>query len=253
MKVNMTTRLPVLISACLIIPAYADHYIHSGPTFKDCDACPDMIVIPKGGYIYTNPWSERSRFRAKAPPKYVNVESFALAKTEVTQRQWLAIMNCMPRQPQQCDDCPIVNISWDDAKYFVYKLSKATGKKYRLPADIEWEYACRAGGHEAYCGSDFIDYVGWYSANSDGKAHEVAQKHPNRFGLYDMSGNAREWINDCLQEKVNGVWQCSELKSYRNGSWRYSPDNLSVGTRDFYSDALSSDDLGFRPAMDILP
>lgn len=238
---------------CITPPAYADHYIQSGPLFKDCPVCPEMVVIPKGEYSYTDPWDARSQFRKKSPTKRIKVKSFAIAKTEITQRQWLAVMHCMPQQPRQCDDCPVVNISWDDAKYFVYKISKSTGKKYRLPADFEWEYACRGGDQEAFCGSNSIDTIGWYLGNSEGQAHEVAQKHPNHFGLYDMSGNVREWVNDCYQEKVNGLWQCSEVKFYRNGSWRYSSENVTFGKKCHFSDSLSSDDLGFRPAVDILP
>jgi len=247
----MSRMVLIFAIAHLIVPAHADHYIQSGPTFKDCEACPEMVVIPKGGYSYTNPWSERSHFREKLTPRDVNVNSFALAKTEITQRQWLAIINFMPKQPHQCDDCPVVNISWDDAKYYVYKLSKATGKKYRLPTDIEWEYACRAGRHKSHCGSD-VNSVAWHAGNSDGRAHEVAQKLPNHFGLYDMSGNVREWLNDCLQEKTNGTWQCSEVKGLRNGSWRYSSDNVSIGEKNFLPGHFHRDDLGIRPAMDVI-
>jgi formylglycine-generating enzyme required for sulfatase activity len=250
----MNRLIFLLVCGLILAPrVFAEHYIQSGPTFKSCPVCPEMVVIPTGKFTYVNPWDARSRWRKKSLPKDVNVAAFALAKTEITQRQWLEIMDCMPKQPHQCDDCPVVGISWDDAQYFVYKLSKATGKKYRLPTDIEWEYACRSGSSNTYCGSDLVDYVSWYSDNSGGRSHEVAKKHPNNFGLYDMSGNVREWVNDCFQEKVNWIWQCSEVKAYRNGSWRYSPENVSVGKKDYYSDSLSSDDLGFRPAMDISP
>lgn len=238
-----------------VFPAYADQ---SGPTFKDCPVCPEMVVIPGGSFNMGSDDGQSS----ERPMHKVNVPSFALAKTEVTQGQWQAIMGCNPSHNKECgDDCPVENVSWDDAQYFVYKLSKATGNRYRLPSEAEWEYACRAGSQETYCGSDILDYVGWYLDNSSRRIHKVGQKHPNRFGLYDMSGNVREWVEDCWNSDYKGAptngaaWKTGtcEMKVRRDGSWNYSSENTRATVRDWFTDMLSNDNLGFRPAMDIRP
>ena len=101
--------------------------------------------------------------------------------------------------PSQTVDCPVVWVSWDDAEAFCDWLSKKERKKYGLPTEAEWEYACRAGTRTRYSfgdnESDLGDYA-WVDGNSSNKTRAVGQKRPNAWGLSDMYGNAWQWCED---------------------------------------------------------
>jgi formylglycine-generating enzyme required for sulfatase activity len=185
-----------------------------GKTVKDCPDCPAMVVIPAGSF-------QMGENDAKPMHTVTIGRHFSMAKTEVTQSQWRAVMGTNPSRLARCDDCPVEGISWNDAKLYVDKLSRMTGKIYRLPSEAEWEYACRAGGRQEYCGSDTADSVAWHGAllgsgNSDGRTHPAGQKQANAFGLHDMSGNVSEWVEDCYHARYadgpsdGSAWTTSE-------------------------------------------
>lgn len=174
-----------------------------GKSFRDCPNCPEMVELPAGRSIL----------------------AFAMGKYEVTQGQWRAVMGNNPSHFSGCgDDCPVAGVSWNDAQDFIRRLNSKTGKQYRLPSDVEWEYACRAGGKQKYCGGNDVDSVAWYSGNSGGETHAVGQKRPNGYGLYDMSGNVWEWVEDCY------VGNCAE-RVLRGGSWYQDADYLRAAGR----------------------
>ncbi len=134
-----------------------------------------------------------------ATPHEVEVSSFYIQKTEVTQELWEAVMGSNPSQNKSSKDNPVTNVSWNDCQEFIKKLNSLTGKKYRLPTEAEWEYAARGAKQSKgykYAGSDNLDEVALHSENSNQKIHPVAEKKPNELGLYDMSGNVVEWCND---------------------------------------------------------
>jgi len=131
----------------------------------------------------------------------------------------------------QDENHPVACVSWDDAIAFANWLKNKTGKNYKLPTEAEWEYAARSGGkNEKYSGtsneSELTDYA-WYSENSGKKTHPVGQKKPNGIGIYDMSGNAYEWVNDWYDGKYyknspknNPTGPSSgKRKVQRGGSW----------------------------------
>ena len=131
----------------------------------------------------------------------VQESSFELSRYEVTQELWKAVMGELPSF-QNCPQCPVVSVSWNDVQDFLRKLN-AGGGRYRLPSEAEWEYAARGGrrsrGYQ-YAGSDNEDDISWYLGNSGDKIHQVGLKQRNELGLHDMSGNVWEWVQDCWYE-----------------------------------------------------
>ena len=139
--------------------------------------------------------------------------NYEMGRTEVTQAQWVAVMGENPSHFSKCgDDCPVENVSWEDTKRFIQQLNKKTGKEFRLPTGEEWDYACKVRGGVDYCGGDDLDKLGWTKNDSGGKTHPVADKKPNAWGFYDMTGNVWEWVEDKYDE-------AHDWRVLRGGSW----------------------------------
>ncbi len=146
---------------------------------------------------------------ASGPQHAVRVRAFQLGKTAVTLGQFKAWLRAAGRDDllteefmqanRHGDQAPVVYVSWHDAQDYIRWLNQTwpQGGRWRLPSEAEWEYACRAGQPVRYCGSDDPGAVAWHADNSGRRINPVAQKQPNAWGLYDMSGNAFEWVQDC--------------------------------------------------------
>jgi formylglycine-generating enzyme required for sulfatase activity len=183
-------------------------------------------------------------------------QPFWLAKTEVTQAQYKAVMGSNPSNFKG-DNLPVENVSWNEAQAFIDKLNEKQilpqGWKFALPTEAQWEYACRAGEKGPYSGGS-LDEVGWHDDNSGSKPHEVAQKKPNLWGLYDMHGNVYEWCGDWYVGTLTGGADpagsaSGSFKVYRSGSWDGSSSKCRAAYRDGEYPSNSHNNMGFRPAL----
>ena len=215
----------------------------AGQIIKDCADCPEMVAIPAGSFDMGS-----TDHPDEQPVHRVNVSAFLLGRTEVTQRQWIAVMGSNPSSFKNCGmDCPVENINWNDAQVFSKKLSQKTGRTYRLPSEAEWEYAARAGNSGKWSfgnGESQLGDYAWFDRNSGATTHIVAQKRPNAFGLYDVHGNVWEWVLDVPHDNyygapndgsawVNGGDQARRV--LRGGAWKFNPWVLHSAIRFHYA------------------
>lgn len=169
-------------------------------------------------------------------------KNYEIGKTEVTQAEWRAVMGNSPSHFSNCGDtCPVEKVSWNDAQIFIRKLNTMTGKQYRLPTGDEWAYACYGGSQGEYCGGNDLDAVAWTMGNSNGQTHPAGQKQANGYGLYDMTGNVWEWMNDCWQGDC-------ERRALRGGSWLNFPQLAHIVQQGRYVTSDQYDNIGFRLA-----
>ncbi len=181
--------------------------------------------------------------------------SFYMGKYEVTQAQWQAVMGNNPSNFKNCGNCPVEEVSWNDARKFIRKLNQMNdGYTYRLPTEGEWEYACRAGTTGDYAGS--LDETAWYYKNSGNKTHAVGSKRPNDWGLADMHGNVWEWCEDWYHGTYYGAptdgsawlsggeqWE----RVLRGGSWLRDAASLRSANRGHDTpDPRLDGNVGFR-------
>jgi formylglycine-generating enzyme required for sulfatase activity len=152
-----------------------------------------LISVPAGRFAMGSPVAEEGHELSEPEHNVRITKPFFIGATVVTEGQWSRVMG---NKSSGKEDYPAGSHSWSDAVKFCQRLSEIEKKRYRLPTEAEWEYACRAGSTGAYGGSGKLDEMGWYDKNSDHEIHAVALKSANSWGLYDMHGNVWEWCSD---------------------------------------------------------
>lgn len=201
---------------------------------------------------------------SEKPIAQVAVQDFQLNRFEVTQEEWRAVMGIDPPELtfKGCDRCPVEKVSWAEVKEFIHRLNDKTGKQYRFPSESEWEFAARGGLDSKefkYAGSGELKSIAWYMENSEGKTHPVGQLNPNELGLYDMSGNVYEWVQDHFHETYQGApangeaWENPDgfKRVLRGGSWDHPAQRCRVCSRSSWSPVKRYKDVGIRLAHGI--
>lgn len=213
--------------------------------------------IPAGSFTMGSPQDEEGRQGTNEDQvNVVLTKNFWLAKTPLTQRQWQTFANINPSEFYG-QDLPVDNLSWEDANNFIDRLNEKQilpeGWRFALPTEAQWEYACRAGEHGPYSGGKMED-VGWCEENSAEQTHEVGQKRPNHWGLYDMHGNVWEWCADWFEDTLKGGKDPTGPSSggdrvLRGGSWAEPGSGCRAASRLSYSPGDRHIILGFRLAL----
>lgn len=196
-------------------------------------------------------------FDDEKPTHDVTLSSYSIGETPVTQELWQAVMGGNPSRFEGVQR-PVEIVSWYDCQDFIGKLNELTGKAFRLPTEAEWEYAARGGKQSKgykYSGSNNINEVAWYDANSSGQTHPVKEKMPNELGIYDMSGNVWEWCRDWYgsyssspQTNPKGPTSGSYLV-FRGGGWGSDALYCRLSRRNYHDPSFTLYRLGLRLAL----
>ena len=222
---------------------------------------------PPGEFTMGCPDSELGMFVNPGTQHHVKLtRGFWMLESEVTQEMWENVMGTTIQQQRDKayqnaplsgtgDHCPMYYVNWEESGDFCRRLSELSGEDLRLPTEAEWEYACRAGTTGPYAGTGVLDEMGWYSNNSNSTAHEIKEKEPNAWGMYDMHGNVGEWCSDRYGKKDDSDEINPEGSSdgpdrvIRGGGWNAITVFCHSAFRLYDAPADRNGFTGFRPVL----
>ena len=248
-----------------------DAGLRPGQVFRDCEDCPEMVVVPAGSFRM-GCVSGQACSDHEFPVHEVRVPSFALGRYEVLFEEYDRFVAATGRDSP--DDGgwgrsgrPVINVSWEDATAYAEWLSAETGQRYRLPSEAEWEYAARAGTTTAYSwGNDLgQNRANCYRCGSrwDGQqAAPAGSFAANAWGLHDMHGNVGEWVEDCWHDSYarapadGSAWTRGDdcgRRVLRGDSWNSLPGDLRSADRVWFSIGFRFFTVGFRLARTLTP
>ena len=253
----------------------------SNPVEPENTVINSMVLIPAGTFQMGNTGAYSGFDSEKPVHTVIMSKAFYMSKCEVTQSQYQAVMDTNPSYFKG-ENLPVETVSWYEAVEFCNALSQQEGKTpcytiqndtniicnwdangYRLPTGAEWEYAAKAGtSTDFYNGSltnpneipidTNLDKIGWYGGNSGNTTHEIGQKQPNAFGLYDMIGNVWEWCWDWYSSYTGAIvtdptgLATGSRRVLRGGSWYYVALHCRSASRSYSNPENRGFSTGFR-------
>lgn len=287
-------RVIALLSACVILEfggGNASAAGGAGHTFRDCEDCPLMTIVPAGQFLMGSAPTESGRTAQEGPQHAVVIRyAFAVSTFDITRAEFADFASqasfsvsgarCDWRAPRageapfdQSPTDPVVCVSWQDAQAYVAWLSKETGKPYRLLSEAEWEYAARAGTSSArpwgqsashdHANTGADQCCAPFASGRDRWLHTspAGSFPPNAFGLSDMLGNVWQWVEDCASNDyanapANGGARHADpcdLHVVRGGSWFHPPEMARSASRVADRADFRVGDIGFRVAQTLTP
>jgi sulfatase modifying factor 1 len=223
---------------------------------------PEMILVGGGSYMMGQTSDSKGQGLGNTDQsRQVILSTFSIGKYEVTQAEWKSVMGDSLNFSlhQDCNNCPVEEVSWNEIQFFIRKLNAVTGKRYQLPTEAQWEFAARGGNKSKnykYAGSDNVDEVVTSQRIFIGQAHPVEKNRPNELGIYNMSGNVAEWCLDFFNPDLplgSNTNPQGPSTGYghviRGGSWGGHPEEYQITSgRMAYANDRSAH-VGFRLAI----
>lgn len=202
---------------------------------------PEMVILPHGIFSMDGTGYQVPQFAiGKYPTTFAEYDLFC----EVAGRNKPLDNNGWGR-----NNHPVICVSWQDAEDYCQWLSNQTSNFYRLPCEVEWEYACRAGTTTHFSfgdDSNTLSEYAWFKDNSAGKTHSVGEKKPNPWDLYDMHGNVFEWCADVWADKNLPSYKLQRDRVLRGGAWNAPAESCRSGGRFRNISGGIADTNGFR-------
>jgi formylglycine-generating enzyme required for sulfatase activity len=273
-KTSMSANLPDGSAFYVALQAYnsfgnsgysnIEHFVISSAPYTNSLGM-TFILLPAGTFIMGSPEEELGRDSNEGPQHQVTLsQPFYMQQTEVTQAQWEAVMGSNPSSFSGCPTCPVESVSWHDVQSYIAQMNLRGEGTYSLPTEAQWEYAARAGSTMAFYNGGItetgdgydpnLDAIGWYGYNSGDETLPVAQKTPNAWGLYDMSGHVREWCQDWRDDDYYSSNPATDptgpssgtFRVQRGGSFGSYAGNCRSANRGSAFPSYVFDSLGFR-------
>ena len=240
-----------------------------GRVFRDIDApwCPEMLEVPAGQFMMGSTDGDTKAHEGEKPQHLVRIgHRLAVGRYPVTFEEYDHFCRSTKRQVPKDRSWgrgrrPVILVSWEDSRAYAEWLRHKTGQHYRLLSEAEWEYACRAGTTTRYWWGDEITPANANFGQNVGRTSEVGAYPANAWGLFDMHGNVREWVEDRWHDNYEGApddgsaWAQgkSSGRVARDGAWYDSPSYLRAACRNWRARDFRHYNLGFRAARTLTP
>ena len=260
-KINLSTfyigQFPITQNIWEIVMGYNKSHFRDKERQLLEESSAEALISKGGDMVASTPWSRLVLGTSMGAvigniPAVGSLPLGAIsAIAKVKGREWIKETLNKYLSPESCEvgHYPVEKVSYDEAIEFVRRLSDMTNITFSLPSEEEWEYAARGGqksNHYRYAGSNDLNEIAWYRANSGETTHPVGEKTPNELGLYDMCGNVWEWTETPAHSYASDVNAGGTIFIRRGGSWWHEAKNCRVSRRYASDHTKKTSGLGLR-------